>query len=128
MTQQNCLVLIHTEKMERIKKKNTKNIWQNCYVLKAKSKTPTKTDRIRANSAAIMLTLLDFSSCFPATVLFSSLQLFKDDGLRSGDNGITVSQKELLDKFKDSVSGSKIIDASVGASIDINSTQWSLRT
>ncbi|KAD4179974.1 hypothetical protein E3N88_28565 [Mikania micrantha] len=90
--------------------------------------TPTKIDRTRTTSAAMMLILLDFSKClFLETELLLSL-LFTDDVLSSGDHGIAISQKELVDNVMDSPSGSKIVAASIGASIDINSTQWSLST
>lgn len=84
----------------------------------------------------MLILLLDFSNCFPETEPLSPL-LFKDNGLNSGDTGIAVAQNELelelelVENFMevaDSASGSKTMDVSVRASIDINSTQWSLTT
>lgn len=83
----------------------------------------------------MLILLRDFSNCFPETEPLSPLLLFKDNDLNSGDTGIAVSQKEfeleLVENFMevaDSASGSKTMDVSVRASIDINSTQWSLTT
>lgn len=100
----------------------------NPYVLKTKSIMPITIDSIRTNSAAMMLTLLDFSKCLPELELLSSLPSFIVDELSSRDHGVNVSQKELADNVMGSPSGSKIVDVTVGGSIDNNSTQWSLRT
>ena len=74
------------------------------------------------------MTLTLFDCCLAIELLSPRLLLSIDD---CEENGIAVSQKEAVEsviELVDSASGSKIIDSLVGASIDINSTQWSLRT
>lgn len=83
-------------------------------------------DTIRVNTAAMMLKLAVFAAFWtppvPASIMFLSI----NDGLDSEELGITKSQNDLEPKepkVGTSISGSKTLDASIGASIAINSTK-----
>ena len=70
----------------------------------------------------MMLRLLDLVDF----LLLSSLvpiPLFPNGELDAELKGIATSQKDLVTSDGASISGSKIVEASLGASMDINSTQ-----
>lgn len=68
------------------------------------------------------LTLVDLIVFWLFSVLVISL-LFSWEEVGAEDEGRTTSQKDLAMTPRASFSGSKIVDASFGASMDINSTQ-----
>ena len=69
-----------------------------------------------------MLRLLDLVDFFPLSSLVS-IPFFPKGEQDAELKGIATSQKGLVTSDRASFSGSKIVEASLGASMDINSTQ-----
>lgn len=88
---------------------------------------PTVIER-RRNITAAMLTLDDGEDFWPLSPLNLSSPLLSERELDAEGSGTTTSQKDLVTADGASISGSKIVALSVGASIDSNSTHRSFRT
>lgn len=89
---------------------------------------PIMIERRRNIPAAMMLTLensVDFRLLSPLNL---SIPLFSKQELDAEGSGTTTSQKDLVTADGASISGSKIVESSAGASIDNNSTHRSFRT
>lgn len=89
---------------------------------------PTMIERRRNITAAMMLTLEDCIDFWLLSPLNVSSPLFSKQDLDAEEKGTATSQKDLVTVDGGSISGSKIAESSVGASIDNNSTHRSLRT
>ncbi|KAF5739802.1 hypothetical protein HS088_TW12G01013 [Tripterygium wilfordii] len=86
-------------------------------------RNPTNTERKRKKTAAMTLILVDFPVFSMLSEMVGSTLSFSEDNLRDEEMGIATSQKDLAFNEVASTSGSKIVEASVGGSMDINSTQ-----
>ena len=69
-----------------------------------------------------MLRLLDLADFFPLSSLVS-IPFFSNGEQDAELKGIAISQKGLVTSDGASFSGSKIVEESLGASMDTNSTQ-----
>ncbi|GMY17480.1 phosphoglycerate mutase-like protein 1 isoform X2 [Fagus crenata] len=90
--------------------------------LPSDSTDPTKIERSKKRIAPMMLRLLDLVDFLLLSSL-GSIPLFPYGELDAELKGIATSQKDLVTSDGASISGSKIVEASLGASMDINSTQ-----